>query len=391
MKALFWIFAICAAAVGLTLAARYNTGYVLVVLPPYRAEVSLNLLLAALAALFVAGYMLVRLVAMALRLPAEVRALRERRARERARERLTEGLKAFFEERYARAEKAAADALDRGEEPAVSAVVAARAAHELRRFEDRDRYLSAAAAAAPGEPTLRLMTQARLLADERRHLEALQALQALQAASSRVHTGALRLELKLQQNLGNWERVLALLDQLETRHAFDAALVRELRRHAITEDLKSRAFQKRDLAEYWERLPAADRRDTRVAAAAARSFVEVGDCATAHGIVEQALEAEWRPDLVALYGACAGGDILKQIERAESWLREHPDDAGLLLTLGNLCVRQQLWGKAQSYLEASVSVSPSREAHVALARLAERLGRDDEARTQYRRSLDFCE
>lgn len=391
MRALFWILAICAAAVGLTLAARYNTGYVLIVLPTWRAEVSLNLLLAALVALFVAAYLLTRLVVMMLRLPAEVRALRERRARERARERLADGLKAFFEERYARAEKAAAEALERGEQPAVSAVVAARAAHELRRFEDRDRYLAAAAAEAPGEATLRLMTQARLLADERRHLEALQALQALQAASPRIHTGALRLELKLQQKLDNWERVLALLEQLETRHAFDAALVRELRRHALTESLRSRAFQKRELEEYWGRLAAADRRDPKVAAAGARSFVEVGDCEAARGIVEQALESEWRPELVALYGDCPGGDMLKQIERAETWLREHPDDAGLLLTLGRLCVGQQLWGKAQSYLEASVSVAPSREAHVALARLAERLGRDDEARTQYRKSLDFCE
>jgi HemY protein len=391
VKALFWFLVVSAVAVGLTLVARHDTGYVLFVVPPYRAEVSLNLLVAALAMLFFALYLLTRLAAAVLRLPAEVRALRERSAREQARARLLEGLKAFFEERYARAEKAAADALERGEEPAISAVVAARSAHELRRFEDRDRYLAAAAAAAPGEQTLRLMSQARLLCDERRFLEALQALQALQAASRRPHTGALRLELKVQQNLGNWERVLALLEQLEKRHAFDAALVRELRRHAIVENLKSRAFQKRELEEYWGRLPASDRRDAKVAAAGARSFVEVGDCAAAHAILEQALEAEWNPELLALYGECLGGDVLKQIERAEFWLERHPDDAGLLLTLGKLCAHQQLWGKAQSYLEASVSVAPTREAHVALARLAERLGRDEEARAQYRRSLDFCE
>jgi len=391
VKALFWILAICAAAVGLTLAARYNTGYVLLVMPPYRAEVSLNLLLLALALLFAAGYALVRLVATALAMPSEVRAWRERRARDRARARMVEGLKAFFEERYARAEKAAAEALALREEPAVSAVVAARAAHELRRFEDRDRYLAAAASEAPGEATLRLMTQAELLTDERRYIEALQALQALRASSPRSHTGALRLELKVQQRLGNWEQVPALVDQLEARHAFDTALVRELKRHAYAENLKSRSFQRRELEEYWGRVPAADRRHPKVAAAAARSFIEVGDCAAAHGVLEQALDAEWSPELVELYGECLGEDALGQIERAEAWLKAHPDDNGLLLTLGRLCAHQQLWGKAQSYLEASVSVAPTREAHVALARLAERLGRQEEARVQYRRSLDFCE
>lgn len=391
MKALFWILAICAAAVGLTLAARYNTGYVLLVVPPYRAEVSLNLLLLALALLFAAGYALVRVVATALAMPSEVRAWRERRARDKARARMVEGLKAFFEERYARAEKAAADALARREEPAINAVVAARAAHELHRFEDRDRYLAAAASEAPGEATLRLITQAELLADERRYIEALQALQALRASSPRSHTGALRLELKVQQRLGNWEQVPALVDQLESRHAFDAALVRELKRHAYAENLKSRSFQRRELEEYWGRVPAADRKHPKVAAAAARSFIEVGDCAGAHGVLEQALDAEWSPELVALYGECLGEDALNQIERAETWLKAHPEDAALLLTLGTLCAHQQLWGKAQSYLEASVSVTPSREAHVALARLAERLGRHEEARAQYRRSLDFCE
>ena len=49
MKALAWIVAIFAVAVGLTLLVRYNTGYVLLVLPPWRAEFSLNLLLLALA------------------------------------------------------------------------------------------------------------------------------------------------------------------------------------------------------------------------------------------------------------------------------------------------------------------------------------------------------
>ena len=391
MKALFWILAICAAAVGLTLAARHNTGYVLLVFPDWRAEFSLNLLLLALALAFAALYALLRLVATALAMPAEVRAWRERRARERARARMAEGLKAFFEERYAKAERAAADALARREEPAVNAVVAARSAHELRRFEDRDRYLAAAAAEAPGEATLRLMTQAELLADERRYVEALQALQALRAATPRSHAGALRLELKVQQKLGNWEQVPALLDQLEARHAFDAAMVRELKHHAIAENLRSRSFQRRELEEYWGRVPAADRRHPKVAAAAARGFIEVGDCAAAHDVIALALDAEWGQELVALYGECLGGDALKQIERAEGWLQAQPEDAGLLLTLGKLCAHQQLWGKAQSYLEASVSVAPSREAHVALARLAERLGRDDEARIQYRRSLDFCE
>ncbi len=37
MRALFWLLTLAALAVGLSLAARYNDGYVLLVLPPCRA------------------------------------------------------------------------------------------------------------------------------------------------------------------------------------------------------------------------------------------------------------------------------------------------------------------------------------------------------------------
>jgi HemY protein len=49
---------------------------------------------------------------------------------------------------------------------------------------------------------------------------------------------------------------------------------------------------------------------------------------------------------------------------------------------------QELWGKAQSYLEASLSEEPSRSAHVALAQLFDRIGRPEDASRHYRASAD---
>ncbi|MCY7389886.1 MAG: heme biosynthesis protein HemY, partial [Burkholderiales bacterium] len=80
-----------------------------------------------------------------------------------------------------------------------------------------------------------------------------------------------------------------------------------------------------------------------------------------------------------------------QIERAERWLRQHARDAVLLATLGKLCMRQGLWGKAQSYLEASVALEPSLDAHMTLARLMEQLGRNDEAIRHVRRSAELAQ
>jgi HemY protein len=89
-----------------------------------------------------------------------------------------------------------------------------------------------------------------------------------------------------------------------------------------------------------------------------------------------------------LYGECLGGDVLAQIERAEKWLKSRPRERALLLTLGRLCLRQELWGKAPSYLEASLAEEPSRSAHIALAQLLDQIGRPDDANRHYRASAD---
>ncbi|MDO8553052.1 MAG: heme biosynthesis HemY N-terminal domain-containing protein, partial [bacterium] len=155
MRWVFWILGLFALAVALALALRLNTGYALLVWPPYRVELSLNMALLLLATGFAAVYLLLRFIFGALGLPAQVRDFRERRRREKARSMLLDALVAFFEGRYGRAEQAAASAMESGESPALGAVLAARAAHELRRYEQRDGYLSRAAELTPGNSTLR--------------------------------------------------------------------------------------------------------------------------------------------------------------------------------------------------------------------------------------------
>ena len=48
-----------------------------------------------------------------------------------------------------------------------------------------------------------------------------------------------------------------------------------------------------------------------------------------------------------------------RIERAERWLLERERDPGLLAALGRLCAQAELWGKAKSFLEASLSFEPT--------------------------------
>jgi HemY protein len=386
VKTLFSVIALFALAVGFVVAARYNDGYVLVVLPPYRVEVSLNLLFVLLGVGFILLYSFVRLVTTAVQTPARVRQYRLARRRESAQAALLSALEAYFEGRYAKAERAAAHSIELGQHKRLALVVAARAAHELRAYERRDAYLQQAAQDAPEEDALRVVTEAELLLEERRAQEALEALQAL----PRKHTAALKLELKAQQQTRHWEQVVTLVGELERRGVFDAEQAAKLRSHALAESLRRKAHDPSALDEAWKKVPDAQKRDTSVAAAAARCYIALGRGPEAQQIIEQSLEASWDNQLAALYAEAPGREPVRQIERAETWLERHPNDASLLLALGKLCAKQGLWGKAESYLEASVSVEPTVVGHVELARLQDKLGNADAARRHYRESLELA-
>lgn len=387
MRTLIWVVAIIALAVAVTLAASLNDGYLLLVLPPYRIELSLNLLVVLAIGGFAAGYVLVRLIAVTLDLPRAVREYRRARRKERARAVLVKALQEYFAGRYGRAEKAAVSALDLDEQPGLAAVVAARAAHVLRAQDRRDAYLARAADAAdPEADVARLVAEAEFLLDERRPVEALSRLKQL----PRQHTAALRLELKAQQQARNWEQVVALADTLRRRDVFDATQAEQVRRAALVENLKRKALDAAALEAAWAKTPSTDRTDRRVATAVAQCFIALGGCDQAHRIIEGALEADWDSNLVSLYAECEGGDVVKRIERAEAWLKRQANDAVLLLTLGRLCAAQGLWGKAQSYLDASLAIEPTHSAHLASARLQERLGNVEAAARHYRESLTLA-
>ena len=386
MKALVWTILLFALAVGLVVAARYNDGYVLVLLPPYRVEVALNLLFIVLAAGFVLIYSLARLVVGAVQMPARVREYRAARRREQAQSSLLAALEAYFEGRFAKAEQASAQAMEFGEHTRLAAVLAARAAHGLRAYDRRDAYLQKVAQGAPEEDTLRIVTEAELLLEERRAQDAVELLKTL----PRKHTAALRLELRARQQSRQWDQVLTLVDELERRAVFDPDQAQKLRTHAIAENLRRTALDPHALDELWKKLPDERRREPTIAAAAAQCFIGLGRKAEARQIIEDSLDKRWASELIALYPDSAGPDPVRQIERAEEWLQSHRSDAALLLTLGRLCALQGLWGKAQSYLEASVSVEPTYAGHLELARLHESLGNSDAARRHDRESLELA-
>jgi HemY protein len=399
VRSLFWLVAVFAAAVALALFGRLNEGIAVFVVPPWRLEISLLLFALGAAAAFGLLYAALRLLRHTLALPAQVRAYRERRRREHAHAALAAALQAWFEGRYTRAEKEATIAWEAGSAPGLAALVAARAAHELREYERRDRWLDRAEEAG-GESlrAARLLSQAELALDERDFTGARNALKSLHGTGPR-HVATARMLLRAERGAQNWDEVLKLATSLAKRDAISLTIAEEYRVQAHIELLARAAGDRASLESRWARIPANDQAHPRVAGAAARHAAAAGDAALARRVLERALAAEWSPALVALYGDLPQSDAhgpevaeeaRTRLERAEKWLAGHADDPRLLVTLGRLCAQAGLWGKARDYLEASLSFEKSRGAHLELARLAERDGRAADAQRHFRSAAELA-
>lgn len=378
MRLLLAFLLLGAIAVAAALFVRINVGYVLFVAPPYRLEISLNAFLVALALLFAIGYLVVRFAERLARWPAEVRMHRKAQHVERARAKQDEAVVGLLEGRYGRARSAAEEALAIPHSSGLAALIGARAALEIRDFATVAALLGRADAQVTSLAVPRLMLAAELALEQGRPLDALARLAELKHEAG-AHTAALRLELRTLTQAGRHAETPALIDQLQKRQVYDAEQADLLRAVAHAEALRALHADAAGMRAYWQRLSDAERTQTRIVHAAARSFLASGAHRDAAEAIVRSLERQWDPALAELYAECRLPDGTRQLETAERWLPMHSQDASLLFALGRLCEREQLWGKAQTYYEASLALDENWRTRVALGELLARLGRHDAA------------
>jgi HemY protein len=390
VKGLFWTIGLFALAVVAALAASLNQGYVLLVLPSLRAEISLNLFLLGIGLAFLAFYFALRALALTFSVPGRVGQYRARRQQEKANATFQDALRLLFEGRFGQALKKAGESSAAGFAPGLSALIAARAAQRMRETQKQQGWLERARNDDARTQAATLMLEAEMMCDDRRYDDALVALDRLLAVQGR-HIAALKLELRARRGIGDWDGVLRLARQLAKRDAMPPEVLREIRAQAHQRKLAALAQDDdaNNALDGWLKALSADERVPRVLLAGACALVANGRDDEAGALLTEALSADdgsAHDELVDLYGRLHGSDCTARIAQAEKWLLRQPADGSLLLALGRMCRQQRLWGKAQSYLEAALAVAGSKEAHLELARLFDELDRRLEADQHYRLS-----
>jgi HemY protein len=381
-----WLFLLAGAGIGVILSQ--DSGYVLLAFGRYTVEMSLALLLLLLAGLFVLLYLSIRLVVRTFHLPDDVRDWKRRRGSQLAQQAMTRGLLEMSEGNWRTAEKRLVRAADGSETPLLNYLAAARAAQLQGAHERRDSYIRLAHETMPSADVAVSLTQAELQLADQQLEQALATLEHLRRVVPK-HTYVLRLLRRLYEQLGDWEHLRELLPELRRRQVDDEASLDliEARTHRA---LLEQAFLARDpqrLSMAWADVPRAMRKDATLLGDFAGYLQEFGEHARAEKLLREALKGQWDAGLIETYGLLDMPEPGKQLAFLERQLVDHPDDPVLLLTLGRLSLRAQLWGKARGYLEACIARNGPPQAYRELGQLLEKLQEPEKAIEIYRRGL----
>ncbi len=352
-----------------------DPGYVIINFRGYVIEMSVPVLLG-LAVLLVLAVWLIRKIVLAPRRLGEA-AGRYRSAR--SGQKLTRGMIAVAEGDFARGEKMLARSASTSDSPLFNYLQAARAAHLQGRDERRDEWLRLAYKDAPEATNAVLLTQAEFQLDRGENEQALATLRRLDE-NSKDHAHALSLLGRLYFKLGDWESLAELLPRLRHNKQLQPGLLDKwtvrVRREALDLAADSVAV---DTA--WKKVARGHKAELLEAYYAA--LIRVGEHDRVEKELAAALRSSWRGPLVRLFGLVESSDTTRQLKRAEGWLKHHGEDPDLLLTAARLCLRNELWGKARSYLETVISLRPTPEAYQEMGSLLNQMGEADAAAEAY--------
>jgi len=421
MRVSLWLLALFAAAVAAALFAGSNPGSVTVFWPPYRIDLSLNLVLLLVLSGFLLLHLALRALSVLFSIPREARLWRQRQRERSMQASLLDAYAQLVAGRFVRAKKAAEAVVEQvshlangddklayaGQLHSVAHLLAAESAHALQDRTGRELHYRAALEKAarglgPESGEGARLRAARWALDDHDAALALQILDDLGQGPGR-RTLALRMRLKAARMAGRTIMALETARLLAKHHALSQTAARGVLR-GLGLELVQGAHDPAQLTQAWSRLEPAERAMPEVAVAAAQRLLALGGESTTSQLwllpvwdqmlaqpgglgsqqgvdLVRALEAGFAKDPHALKGAW--------LLRIESAQLSQPGDAVLQYLAGVTCMRLQLWGKARQLLQQSLvrlqDAGLRRDAWSQLAEMASQQG-DTEAATAAWRS-----
>jgi HemY protein len=358
-----------------------DPGYVVINFRGYVIEMSVPVLAGFAFAFVLAVWLIHKLIVAPRRLGEAAGRYRSARSGQK----LTKGMIAVAEGNFSRGEKMLGRAASTSDSPLFNYLQAARAAHLQGRDDRRDEWLRLAYEEIPEAANAILLTQAEFQIDRGENEQALATLRRLEE-DSKNHSHALALMGRLYYKLKDWASLADLLPRLRKNtqvkpETLDKWTIR------VHQQALDTAADVEVLDQTWKGIARKLRSDMTLLNAYYQGLIRAGLHDRAEKELAAALRAEWRGPLVRLFGLIEATDTTKQLKRAEGWLKNHGEDPDLLLAAARLCLRNELWGKARSYLETVIGMRPTPEAYQEYGNLLTQMGEADAAADAYKDGL----
>jgi HemY protein len=387
MKMLLIALATLFVAVIVSLLAMEDPGYVLIAVGEWTVETTLALTVVIVLLSFTILYYSIRAGLGVLAVPGSLRHWQKQRLEHKAIKSLTSGLIDLAEGQWQAAEKKVIKHVKSSDASLLNYLAAARAAQAQGADQRRDHYLKLALENHPSADIAVGLTQAELQLNQHQLEQALATLRHLHQLSPK-HPQVLKALAGLYQNLGDWEHLLEIIPLLRKHKAMSEDIIADLSQQTYLKLLQAPNLYS-ELSAIWTRIPESFRESEVLLTVYVRQLLKMGESDLAEPLLRHALRRQFSETLLMLYGKIESAEPARQLALVESLLVEHERDAIALLTAGRLCLRNKLWGKARSYLEASVNAQPNIEAYNELGKLLERMGESAAAAECFREGLSL--
>ncbi|WP_422449701.1 MULTISPECIES: heme biosynthesis HemY N-terminal domain-containing protein [unclassified Endozoicomonas] len=296
----------------------------------------------------------------------------------RARKLFDRGLAEFTKGHWRKAERLLGQAAKNSESPLINYLAAARAAHEAGNHEASANWLRQADSKAPGAEMAIGITQAQLQLASNHLEQALATLTHLHKKYPR-HGYILKMLKQVYIRLNDWQSLEKLLPRLRKQKVIKDDEYHQLEQQAF-KALFEQAYnygrnrvsseeKTKPADDIWSGLSHSQRKDPAILYRYCDCLVRLGAGEKTELLLRENLHHCYSEPLIRLYGKTPGKDLKKQLLFAESLLNQRTNDPELLLALGRLALRNELWGKAREYLEASLRLRKSVDVYNELGHL----------------------
>ncbi|MDB6143432.1 MAG: putative HemY protein [Pseudomonas sp.] len=397
MKRVYLIlFAVIVIAALVGVAISEHSGYVLIAYQNFRYESSLWAAIAVVLVIWLLVYVVRALISLVTTSGGVVNPWSRRNHSRRVQVSIEKGQMDLAEGRWASAQRHLQRAAEADSQPLLYYLGAARAANELGHYDESDALLERALERQPHAELAIALSHAQLQLDRGNSDGALATLEAMHERHSH-NPQVLRQLQRLYQQRGDWSALIRLMPELRKDKVLPAPELAELERRAWGENLTLAAQREEGdaglpaLNKAWQQLSSAQRQEPQLVLAYAEQLRQLGADTEAEEVLRTAQKRNYNSHLARLYGLLRGSDPARQLQTAEGWLKQHPSDPSLLLTLGRLCLQSSLWGKARDYLESSLSLQRNPEACAELARLLAQLGETERSNLLFQEGLGMLD